>query len=335
VLAPSEGINVTVSSSRRDPAADSARRSKLLTFQTWVFRLGWYKYALAHPDLIPFPLTDRSPCQDPFFDPFEAPERRRPLISGLCRVLKNFEVGDRFIYIARVDPGVASRLELDAAANNYFAVAALRVARVWESHREAATAFASRQYVALPTPTPYPPNLAFTREPEAAAARVCCITFDERKKPPPPRLPNKADDEMWMRHYLAYYLRQSNNRLRAAALQSPGSQVGSHRRPTQSHTEPAPFEFCRSTRYRATLSDVGRWWGSRSHQGGHGFKSPSGSHPSGCYVRPRLPDRNQLQGFGHRNDQPRCCLGGRSASPASPQLLAIEHAPEEAVRTGT
>jgi hypothetical protein len=216
VLAPSEGINVTVSSSRRDPAADSVRRSKLLTFQTWVFRLGWYKYALAHPDLIPFPLTDRSPCQDPFFDPFEAPERRRPLISGLCRVLKNFEVGDRFIYIARVDPGVASRLELDAAANNYFAVAALRVTRVWESHREAATAFASRQYVALPTPTPYPPNLAFTREPEAAAARVCCITFDERKKPPPPRLPDKADDEMWKRHYLAYYLRQSNNRLRAA-----------------------------------------------------------------------------------------------------------------------
>ena len=199
-----------------DDVAAGGSRTKLLTFQTWVFRVGWYRYALDHPDLVPFLLTDRSPCQDPFFDPFEAPERRRPLISGLCRVLKNFEVGDRFIYVAHVEPGVARRLELDTEASNYFAVAALRVKRVWESHREAAAAFMSRRYVPSPAPTPHPPNLAFARQPEAAAARGCCITFDESTKPPRAHLPDTADEQMWRRHYLAYHVRQKDNSLRAA-----------------------------------------------------------------------------------------------------------------------
>jgi hypothetical protein len=202
-----------------DPTA-SGGRTKLLTCQTWVLQVGWYEYALAHPGLVPFPLTDRSPCQDPFVDPFAEPQDRRPVISGLCRGIKNFSIGDRFIYIARIADGVAKRLKLaDPYGSNYFAVAALRVTHVWESHREAATAFTSRQYVALPTPTPYPPNLAFSREPEAAAARVCCITFDEDATPPRPHLPDDADDRMWRRHYLAYFVRQRDKRLRAAGCE--------------------------------------------------------------------------------------------------------------------
>jgi hypothetical protein len=74
--------------------ADSAGGAKLLTCRTWVLRAGWYEYALANPDLVPFPLTDRSPCQDPFFDPFAEPEKRRPVISGLCRGIKVFHEGD-------------------------------------------------------------------------------------------------------------------------------------------------------------------------------------------------------------------------------------------------
>lgn len=197
--------------------ADRVGGAKLLTCQTWVLRAGWYEYALANPDLVPFPLTDRSPCQDPFVDPFAEPDERRPLISGLCRGLKNFDVGDRYIYIARIGPGVAKVLKLDnPTGDNYFAVAGLRVKRVWETHQAAARSFTSRQYVALPTSTPYPPNLAFSRVPEAAAARVSCITFDEDAKPVRPHLPDTATDKMWIKHYLAYRQRQINKRLRAA-----------------------------------------------------------------------------------------------------------------------
>jgi hypothetical protein len=190
--------------------------TRLLTFQAWVLRVGWYNYALAHPNLVPFPLIDRSPCQDPFFDAFADPQQRRPVVSGLCRAryMRNFQVGDRYIYIARIAPGVARRLGLDHPRGPlYFGVAAMRVTKVWESHTEAASEFAPRQYVALPTPTPYPPNLAFEDHPVAAAARVCSIVFDDDDRP---HLPADADDRMWRRHYLGYRTRQIRNHLRAA-----------------------------------------------------------------------------------------------------------------------
>jgi hypothetical protein len=205
--------DVTAGDNFDDPTAEDSP-TKLLTFQSWVLRPTWYEYALAHPDLVPFQLTDRSPCQDPFFDPFAEPQDRRPVISGLCRGIKNFSVGDRFIYIARIAEGVAKRLELaDPHDSNYFAVAALRICRVWDGQQEAAAAFTTRRYVASPSPTPYPPNLAFSRRPEAAAARGCCITFDERKRP---RLPDRVDEHMWTRHYREYFLRQRDKGLRAA-----------------------------------------------------------------------------------------------------------------------
>lgn len=192
------------------------RETRLLTFQSWVLYVRWYEYALAHPAMVPFVLTDRSPCQDPFFDPFADLQQRRPVISGLCRAryMRNFQVGDRYIYIAHIAPGVARRLGLDAAGGPlYFGVAALRVTQVWESHEQAAAEFAPRQYVAIPTPTPYPPNLAFENRPVAAAARVCSIVFDDRERP---HLPDDADDRMWARHYLSYRTRQIRSRLRAA-----------------------------------------------------------------------------------------------------------------------
>jgi len=207
------GAGVTVGDNLDDPTAED-RPTKLLTFQSWVLRAGWYDYALAHPDLVPFPLTDRSPCQDPFFDSFAEPQDRRPVISGLCRGIKNFSIGDRFIYIARIADGVAKRLELaEPHGSTYFAVAALRVCRVWNSHQRAAAAFTARQYVPSPSPTPYPPNLAFSRRPEATAARGCCITFDEHKRP---HLPDGVDERMWKRHYLEYFVRQRDKRLRVA-----------------------------------------------------------------------------------------------------------------------
>src|ERR1700683_1531454 len=196
--------------------AANERETRLLTFQSWTLHVGWYEYALANPAMVPFILIDRSPCQDPFFDPFADPQQRRPVISGLCRAryMRNFQLGDRYIYIARIAPGVLRRLGLDNSGDPlYFGVAALRVTHVWESHELAAAEFAPRQYVAIPAPTPYPPNLAFDNQPVAAAARVCSIVLDDREGP---HLPDDADDRMWMRNYLRYRTRQIRSRLRAA-----------------------------------------------------------------------------------------------------------------------
>jgi hypothetical protein len=159
--------------------------TKLLTFQTWVTDARWYDYAVAHPNLVPFPLIDRSPCQDPFFDPLAEPQQRRPVISGLCRgrAMKNLTAGDRFIYITRIASRVADDLGLAAGRGHlYFAVAALRVVTVWPSHQQAAAHLTPRRYVAMPELTPYPPNLAFEHHPPATAACECSVIHDEHDK---------------------------------------------------------------------------------------------------------------------------------------------------------
>jgi hypothetical protein len=197
------------------PASEKgAAGAKLLTFESWVTHLAWHDYALAHPELIPFLLTDRSPCQDPFFDPFADSAHRRPLISGLCRALKDFRPGDRFIYITRIDPRLAGRCGVTAAEGpSYFAVAALHVVNVWQSHRLAAADFSPRQYVTMPAPTPYPPNLAFAGEPVAAAASGCAIVYDECRRA---HMPDDTTDAMWRWQYQAYRARQRRHHLQAA-----------------------------------------------------------------------------------------------------------------------
>lgn len=198
-----------------------ARRTKLLTFESWITRATWHDYALAHPEVIPFPLIDRSPCQDRFFDPFAAPRDRRPVISGLCRghAMRNFRIGDCFIYITRIDPRIVQRFASGTVAGpQYFAVAALRVVHVWPSHQIAATDFTTRRYVSLPERTPHPPNLAFADHPEAPAARACSIVHDVDDRDRAHVL-DDASDRMWRRQYLAYRTRQIQSQLRAAECQ--------------------------------------------------------------------------------------------------------------------
>ncbi|HET6385203.1 MAG TPA: hypothetical protein VFJ58_17565 [Armatimonadota bacterium] len=191
-------------------------RTKLLTFESWVSRPDWFAYAESHPDRVPFLLTDRSPCQDPFFDPFAPSAReRRPLISGLCRCLKGFREGDRFIYITRIHSAVGRKfgLSVKGAGPHYFGVAALVVKKVWPSHADAARSFARRRYVVSPSPTPYPPNLAHERRPIAACARESCIVHDLKGRP---YTPLESDGALWRQAYLAYHLRQRENAMRAA-----------------------------------------------------------------------------------------------------------------------
>lgn len=198
-----------------DAAVPGQARTKLLTFESWFTNAAWCDYALAHRDLVPFPLVDRSPCQDPFFDPFADRAHRRPVISGLCRgrAMKNFSIGDRFIYITRIDRHLAGRYgQVSAAGPSYFAVAALRVVGVWQSHRAAASDFAARRYVARPGETPYPPNLAFADRPDAAVARDCSVVYENDRA----HLPDDATGQMWARQYCFYRDRQVQDRLRAA-----------------------------------------------------------------------------------------------------------------------
>jgi hypothetical protein len=83
-------------------------QSKVLTFESWVTENEWFRYAKSHPIEIPYLLTDRSQCQDPFFDLFAPSARdRRPMITGLCRCFKNFTVGDRYVYVTRLCPEAA------------------------------------------------------------------------------------------------------------------------------------------------------------------------------------------------------------------------------------
>lgn len=82
------------------------QKTKVLTFESWVTKREWFQYAIDHPATIPYLLCDRSPCQDPFFDLFApAPRDREPMITGLCRSLKNFCEGDRYVLRHPFVPG--------------------------------------------------------------------------------------------------------------------------------------------------------------------------------------------------------------------------------------
>ncbi|HUZ02525.1 MAG TPA: hypothetical protein VMU89_19430 [Thermomicrobiaceae bacterium] len=196
--------------------AEGSERTKLLTFESWVSRWEWFEYARANPEHVPILLVDRSPCQDPFFDPYARSHGdRRPLITGLCRLRKNFRVGERFIYLTRIDPRVSQALGiyLNLKGSSYLGVAALEVVSVWPSHAAAALSFSSRRYVVEPMDTPYPPNLAFDHEPVAAAVAASCIVHDARNRA---YTPSTARDGMWKGEYREYRSRQEKHQLRAA-----------------------------------------------------------------------------------------------------------------------
>lgn len=156
-------------------------QSKVLTFESWVTESEWFGYAKAHPDDIPYLLSDRSQCQDPFFDLFATNVRdRQPMITGLCRGFRNFKKGDRYIYVTRLCSEAARERRLDWDQRPwYLGVASLMVTNIEDSHEQAARRFSQRRYVAIPTQTPYPPGLAHDVEPTAAVLRDSCIVHVE------------------------------------------------------------------------------------------------------------------------------------------------------------
>lgn len=198
-------------------------RSKVLTFESWVTKTEWFVYAKAHPNEIPYLLSDRSQCQDPFFDLF-APSvcERTPMITGLCRCFKNFAVGDRYIYVTRLCAKAAEERGLDPNSGPwYLSVASMIVVRLEASHEQAASLFSGRRYVADPTETPHPPGLAHRQEPIAAVSRNSCIVHAELKKSGSASkevalTPSRSTPEQWRRQYSDYHARQKAKQLRAA-----------------------------------------------------------------------------------------------------------------------
>jgi hypothetical protein len=200
-----------------------SRKTKVLSFESWVTKADWFKYALSNRDKVPHLLCDRSPCQDPFFDLF-APSvsGRRPMITGLCRCLKHFEKGGRYIYVTRFCTPAAKHFGLDTGdGRRYLGVASMIVERDAESHEGAAREFQPRRYVVSPFRTPYPPGLAHDEEPVAAAYRESCIVHRDSKscsssKRQVALTPDESTPQDWHNEYSAYHKRQFQCALRAA-----------------------------------------------------------------------------------------------------------------------
>jgi hypothetical protein len=194
-------------------------RSKLLTCQTWVTEWSWFDYAKKHREQVSFLLVDRSPCTDPFFDPYASSvEKRRPIISGLCRCIKNFHQGDTYIYITRVNLKVCHELGIptENSMATYLGIAALTVVKVYESHAEAVSTFSSRRYVVAPTPTPYPPNLAHESDTRAAVWRKSCIVSLRRDHSSVHYTPDCSTDDQWRQQVRFYHWREKEKHLRVA-----------------------------------------------------------------------------------------------------------------------
>ena len=187
---------------------------KLLTCQTWVTKWVWFAYAQQHQGQVPFLLVDRSPCTDPFLDPYASSEERRPTISGLCRCFKNFRQDDTYIYITRVDHRVCRALSIPTAS--YLGIAALTVVKVYNSHAAAASTFTSRRYVVAPALTPYPPNLAHDLHTRVAVLRESCIVSLEHDDRTVHYTPDCSTDAQWWKQVKFYHMRQKQRQLRVA-----------------------------------------------------------------------------------------------------------------------
>ena len=187
---------------------------KLLTCQTWVTRRDWFDYAQQHPEQVPFLLVDRSPCADPFLDPYASSEERRPIISGLCRCLKHFQKDDIYIYITKVDPLVCQKLGIQTGS--YLGIAALKVNKVHISHAAAAATFTSRRYVVAPVLTSYPPNLAHDPKMPAASLRGNCIVSQKYDSSAVHYTPDCSTDAQWRSQIKFYHNRQKEKQLHVA-----------------------------------------------------------------------------------------------------------------------
>jgi len=136
------------------------------------------------------------------------------MITGLCRGFKNFNEGDRYVYVTRLCREAVRERGLDPKCGPwYLGVASMIVMSVESSHEQAARRFSRRRYVAVPEMTPYPPGLAHNAKPAAAVSRESCIVHPSRNVS---LTPSRSKPEEWLQQYSDYHQRQKDKQLRAA-----------------------------------------------------------------------------------------------------------------------
>jgi len=199
------------------------KNSRIVTFQTWVYRQDWHEYSKHNSKYIPFVLVDRSPCEDPFFDQFQKASKRKPVISGICRCWKNFKKGQVFVYLAPLDRKVAKDLkrEIPKPRIAYLGVAAMRVVDVIDNHDDALSLFQRRQYVAIPKETPHPPNIIGTNEDgdAAAACRESSILWrkiSKTKHVPYTPCQRRSNRALWESNIKDYKRKANEKKLKVA-----------------------------------------------------------------------------------------------------------------------
>lgn len=215
--------------------------NKLVTYESWIYNERWWKYQQLRQDLIPYAFIDRSPCQDPYLDHFRPAEEATPLVSGLCRTWKNFHEGMTLIYLSLAGKRVLQAMGNDTS-KRYFAVAALRVKKVWDSHEEYASSCPERSYVSEPSPTPFPPNLAVEPSMPNAKAQEGCILHDANDRAV---IGNEVGEQMYRANLKEYFVRNRKKNLNVAEcefIQTPSGRYARNLLPEDAKVlEPADW----------------------------------------------------------------------------------------------
>ena len=195
----------------------------VITFESWCTRAEWWAYAEQHADILPRKrrLVDRSPCMDPFFDPFN--EGLGGYISGLCRGIKNFHMGQRLLYLTRPAPDISS---LTRIGGKYFVVAHLQVEKIFESHEAAATCCKPGHYTDETRLTARPPNILASDDAEPCLPRDRCIVYEETSaKSQRPLTPTNATYEVYEESLKLYRVRRDLGNLKVARCKIVNSVV--------------------------------------------------------------------------------------------------------------
>ncbi|MEK4486918.1 hypothetical protein MHH81_15320 [Psychrobacillus sp. FSL H8-0484] len=191
-------------------------RTICLTFESWYSKYEWYEYSNKNKYLeIPM-LTDRSPCSDPFFDIYS--NNKRPLLSGLCRAKKHYTIGDRYVYITKINKRICKEKGFikNPSEIHYCLVASLIVKKTFDSHELAAESFKKSKFTVHPEETNHPPNLITSDLPECAISKDYCIVVSKAKKGKQQLAPDKATIEDWKYQYHLYDNRKKKKNLRVA-----------------------------------------------------------------------------------------------------------------------
>jgi hypothetical protein len=153
---------------------------KILTFESWLTTDKAFDYALRHPELVPHLLVDRSPCSDPFFDPFSPSDSaRQAVIGGLCRGFVPAE-GTELLYITKLSRTAVKALGRTEKVR-YLAAAYLVVNEVVADHDLACKRFSPSHYVYRDRLTIRPPNVIGADQSAVAMPRESCLIRPDGK----------------------------------------------------------------------------------------------------------------------------------------------------------